>query len=312
MPAITLTDAATGSTAQILPELGCNCFSFRPAIGGEAIEALWAEPGFAPGHRPSRSGIPILFPFAGRLRGQTFRYDGRDYALADVQLNGPNAIHGFVFNRPWRVLRQEDDRIEATFQASVDDPALLAQWPADFRITAEYRVTGTSLAATYTVENPDQRPLPFGFGTHPYFRLPLGGAVDDCLVQVPASWVAILQDALPTGAAVSVDAARDLRSGRRYGDFQLDDVLTGLAAEHGRVATSVTDPSSGRTLTQTFDAAAFPYVVAFTAAHREAVCLEPYTTLPNAFELLAQGRDPNLLVLPPGGTWSTRIEMTLS
>lgn len=312
MAAITIRDAESGAAAQVLPEYGCNCCSFRPVVDGQEIETLWAEPGFAPGHRPSRSGIPILFPFAGRLRGRSFRYAGRDYALRDVQFNGENAIHGFVLGRPWRVVEQARDRLAATFQLSVDAPALAPQWPADFRITAAYRVFGATLRAAYTVENPDERPLPFGFGIHPYFRVPLGGtSTADCIVRVPAAAMAPTDDALPTGETVHIDAARDLRAGVRYGDLTLDDILTGLAGSGGRVATSIHDPGSGRTLTQTFDAD-FPYGVVFTPPHREAIAVEPYTTLPNAFELTEAGVDAGLRTLAPGETWTGRVEITLS
>src|SRR6476469_5735979 len=106
MTAITISDPKTGSTASILPELGFNCFSFKAAMNGQMIEALWAEPEFGPGNRPSRSGIPILFPFAGRLRGTSYCYLSREYHVSGAQMNGDNVIHGFVINRPWRVVER--------------------------------------------------------------------------------------------------------------------------------------------------------------------------------------------------------------
>src|SRR5262245_33777389 len=229
MPAITIADPDSGSTATILPELGFNCFSFRPVVAGNAHELLRSEPEFGPGHRPSRSGIPLLFPFPGRIRAGRFAWQGRDYTISGAQTNNGNAIHGFVMTRPWRVLEQLPSRAVGTFQASIDDPSLLEQWPADFRITVAYEVRDATLFSTVEIENPDDTELPFGFGTHPYFRLPIGGAsVDDCLVRVPAATMLEQQDQLPTGRTLPVDAARDLRAGARYGDLTLDDVLRDL------------------------------------------------------------------------------------
>ena len=35
-------------------------------------------------------------------------------------------------------------------------------------------MAGNTLTSDIEIENPDTKPLPFGFGTHPYFRVPLG------------------------------------------------------------------------------------------------------------------------------------------
>ena len=53
-------------------------------------------------------------------------------------------------------------------------------------------------------ENPDTGPLPFGFGTHPYFRVPLGGTSGaECRVTVPVEDQWELEGLLPTGRKTS-------------------------------------------------------------------------------------------------------------
>ncbi len=197
---ITITDSQSGAQAVVAPTLGFNCIGFVARPGGEPCEVLWTAPDFLAGTgKPSHSGIPLLFPFAGRLRGTSFEYQGQRYELEAGDGQG-NAIHGFVLNRPWRIAAQGADRVRGVFQASVDDPTLLARWPADFRITAEYSVVGNSLVADYTVENPDDKSLPFNLGTHPYFRIPLGGSgADECRVRVPVEYAWELTKLLPTG-----------------------------------------------------------------------------------------------------------------
>jgi aldose 1-epimerase len=79
---IEIADRASGSTASILPRLGFNCFSWRPVLDDGPREMLWAERDFeAGGKRPSGSGIPLLFPFPGRIGGATYQFNGRDYKL---------------------------------------------------------------------------------------------------------------------------------------------------------------------------------------------------------------------------------------
>src|SRR5207302_10517553 len=105
----------------------------------------------------------LLLPFAGRIRGTSFQFEGRQFALEAGDGQG-NALHGFVLNRPWRVTQQAGNRAIGQFQASVDDASILKRWPADFRMTADYQLSGNTLVAAYTIENPDTKPLPFGFG----------------------------------------------------------------------------------------------------------------------------------------------------
>ncbi|HEX5447005.1 MAG TPA: hypothetical protein VFW87_24535, partial [Pirellulales bacterium] len=59
---------------------------------------------------------------------------------------------------------------------------------------------------------------------------------------------------------------------------------------------------------QTFDDQ-FVACVVFNPPHRQAVCVEPYTMIPDPFALLAAGVDPHLRVLAPGGSFRTAIEI---
>jgi aldose 1-epimerase len=306
---IAIRDRSSGAQARVLPGLGFNCFSFEVDNAGRKLETLWSHPEIAGGAvKPSGSGIPLMFPFAGRIRGAQFTYEGKRYELTAADGLG-NAIHGFVLNRPWRVLRQEENLVAGVFQASVDEPALLSKWPADFRITAEYQLQGAMLVSEFLIQNPDTKPLPFGFGTHGYFRIPLGGSsADDCVVTVPVSNNWELDNLLPTGKQDSTPQVAQIARGMRAGDMRLDNVFGGVQFENHWAAASVWDPQSEHRLTLSFDDQ-FTACVVFNPPHREAVCIEPYTTLPDAFALREQGVDPHLQVLPPGGSFRTRIEM---
>src|SRR5688572_10369488 len=103
-PPIVLRDDRAGTSATILAGRGFNCYSFRAVHRGRLTELLWAEPGFEQGEgRPSRTGIPILFPFPGRARGTRLAFGGRTFVLEPGDAH-KNAIHGFVMNRPWEVI----------------------------------------------------------------------------------------------------------------------------------------------------------------------------------------------------------------
>jgi aldose 1-epimerase len=303
-----LRDDPSGATASISPEQGFNCFQFQAMLGGRPVEVLWSHPDFLAGtQKPSRSGVPILFPFAGRIRGTQFSFQGKSYPL-DVGDDFGNAIHGFVLNRPWRVTEHTTTMARGEFQASRDAVDVLASWPADFRIDVTYRLQGNALKMDTLVENPDQRPLPFWFGTHPYFRVPLvpGSDPAKCRVWVPADRQWQLDAMLPSGRVLPVGPHCDLQGGPAFTALRVDDILTGLRCDGGRCSCRIDDTQAGHSLEIAFGQE-FTECVVFVPPHREAICIEPYTSVSNAFELEGAGVHTGLRVLAPGESFRATI-----
>jgi len=308
MPPLQLRDSRTGSEAKILPELGFNCFQFSGVVNGRRVEVIDSDPDFETGGtRPSASGIPLLFPFPNRIAAGQFAWEGRPYNLP---LNKPpNAIHGFVFDRAWRVTFADSVTAVAEFQLSREAPDRMDLWPSDFVIQVKYALRGNALFSEITVRNPGDVPLPWGFGTHSYFRVPLSptSSRGRCLIQVPAAQTWELRDSLPTGRRMPVTADRDLREGWELQDRQLDDVYTDLAKTGNSSAsdsspqwiqTVLMDAEAGIEVVQSFDTS-FREVVAFTPPHGRSICMEPYTCVTNAVTLQQQGVDAGWNVLAP-------------
>jgi aldose 1-epimerase len=263
--------------------------------------------------KPTRSGIPLLFPFAGRIGGPEISFGGKKYEIADHLDDFGNPIHGFVMKRPWRVVEQAESRVTGEFQASVDEPTLLQKWPADFRIRVSYQISANALRSEFEVHNPDDKLLPFGLGTHAYFRVPLAakGDAKQCVLTVPARYDWALTDKLMPSTEVKITPlAEQLNQGLTIGDTSLDNLLTDLTFENRTCTTSLVDPAADRKLTVCFGDE-FANCVVFIPPHREAVCIEPYTTAPDAFRLQTMGVDARLRLLAPGSTWRAWVEMRL-
>lgn len=302
----------SGSRAEITPELGFNCHRFAVMHAGKLVEVLYAATNFTQGQeRPSGSGIPILFPFPGRIPGTSFVWRGKTYPL-EAGDNRGNAIHGFVHTRPWRLIEQAPSRVIGQFHAGRDDASLKYRWPADFRITATYLLEAAALKMRYLIENPGDVPLPCGLGTHPYFRLPLGGSdAGACIVKLPMSEQWELAEMLPTGLRLSVPDPARLAAGQPFADLKFDDVFAGLSFADGWCRPTIHDPGSGATITVSFNAA-FRECVVYTPPHREAICIEPYTCAAGAIELAGRSIDAGLRVLPPGSSFEARVEISLT
>ena len=310
---VKLVDASSGSTAVVLVGAGFNCYKFNAMVGDAPIDVLWSHPNFASGkERPSHSGIPLLFPYPGRLRGKMLEYAGKSYELEGSDPHG-NAIHGFCLTRPWEVVEHSAARLVGRFHASKIEPELLKKWPADFIVTVSYELSGGTLASRITIENPDDKPLPFGLGTHPYFRLPLGpnGTADDCLVTVPVKSYWELVDMLPSGKKLPATGSRGLADGLRFADAKLDDIFTDVQFSGDQAAATIVDPMNKRTLTVAFDNA-FSQVVVYNPPHREAICIEPYTCVPDQFEMVKKGVVEAPQTLAPGEKFACGYEIRIA
>jgi aldose 1-epimerase len=317
---LVLEEAGGQARAEVWPANGFNCYRWQVAHAGVTQDLLYADPQFFQGAKPTRSGIPILFPFPNRIRDGRFTWAGRTYELPLNDPGGKNAIHGFACRRPWRVVSRGADAASAwvtgEFVGSRDAPEALSLWPADYLLRVTFRLEARALRITAQVENPDQVGLPFGLGYHPYFRMPLlhGDKPEDSLVQAAAEQLWVLSDSLPRGDLAPVDAARDLRRPRRFGDLTLDDVLRVDQAAPPAAGLlhlgSLHQSGTGKEILRLESSPAFRELVVFTPPHRQAVCLEPYTCTTDAINLEQRGLDAGLRTLQLGERWQGEVVVT--
>ncbi len=306
---------AQGTQARVSPARGMNCYHLQVPLGGRSVSVLWAEGGFAAGKgRPSASGVPVLFPFPGRMQGNRLRWRGREFFFPYEDGLG-NAIHGLVLEQPWQVVEQQADCLRGRFRASEHLPKWQQHWPCDFELELLFQLLPRGLQVQATVRNPDQEELPWGLGLHPYFALPLGegGNAESCRIYVPAAAQVPLENMIPTGHLLrgSGTSAELLARDQPLEGRTLDDVLTELhPADHWEAA--VTDPENQ--VRVRIVAEGFPHAVVYTPPHRQAVCIEPYTCIPGVFNRVLEGTwqgrfDPGVRFLPPGQ--EERLQMTV-
>jgi len=297
--------------AKIAPQFGFNCFDFTVHVDGRFFSLIDAEEGFpTPASRPSGYGIPLLFPFPNRIRDGKYAWNGTSYEMPEdaVPSNRTNAIHGFCLDRPWRVTHQTAHRVTAEFQLSVDAPGRREFWPADFLIRGTYTLYATALSLDLQIENVDTVPLPWGFGTHAYFKVPLSaeGSPPDCLLVAPVDAHWKLEECLPTGEVLSLNEPySELPDGLRIGTASLDDVFR---LEPGARSCSIVDERAGYQMRQSFSPD-FTQLVIYTPPGRNAVCMEPYTCLTDAINLPQP--ESGMRTLDPGGTESLNVTIAL-
>ncbi|MCK0530454.1 aldose 1-epimerase family protein [Sphingobium agri] len=159
-----ITIASDGLTASINP-LGAELWSLTDAQGRELMTD--ANPRWWTGH------APLLFPFVGRSRGDSYRHGGRDY---------PMPQHGFARRMAFAQVEHLPESVTFRLEADAETRAV---YPFDFRLDMQFAVAGGTLMMTATVMNRGEADMPFSFGYHPAFAwpLPYGGAADAHVVE---------------------------------------------------------------------------------------------------------------------------------
>lgn len=105
-----------------------------------------------------RGGIPVLFPYAGKLVDGTFNH-------ANTKMNQ----HGFGRNKAWTVLEQKPDLLRVSL--SPDDETL-AVYPFKFSAEQRYTILPRGLLVELLITNDHSAPMPVSPGWHPYFNCP--------------------------------------------------------------------------------------------------------------------------------------------
>lgn len=302
---------ADGSSAEVWPSHGFNCLRWRmPKPDGTLADLLYVAPDWDANPVPTRSGHPVLFPFPNRLLHGQLPFQGTTHQLAKNENTGVHAIHGFTPRAAWRVVDSGTDASSAfvtgEFQISKDAPST-AVWPADGRLRLTYRLTPVGLRLEAEVDAPDGKPMPFGLGYHPYFRLPTDAPnVDGYTVQASAGELWELAANMPTGTKTPATGELDFQTGRTLGATVLDHLYTAVRPTGTDEVASIAVPGGGKLSIH----AGGPWreLLLFTPPHRQAVAIEPYTCATDAANLEAKGLSAGWRVLAPGERFAAAVE----
>jgi aldose 1-epimerase len=144
--------------------------ALRPDLGG-SIAGLWraglpvlrsTEPGAL--DRSRASACYPLAPYSNRLGYRRFRFHGQDHQVAANVEDGPHALHGVAWQRPWTVLSSDATHAEIAYRHEAD-----AHWPFAFTVQQRFSLAPGHLRVEGTLHNDAPQPQPAGLGWHPYF-----------------------------------------------------------------------------------------------------------------------------------------------
>lgn len=326
-----LREPSTESEAWILPEVGANCVRFVTSVDGHLVEVIRLPDSWDAFHaRPTFHGAAVLFPFPGRIRGGRFSFAGKTHQLELNEPDAGNAIHGCVARQPWSQLETSADEAGAsiTYGIGMDSrDELLELYPFPFRLNLSITLRNGHLIHGFAAENLGSTPMPIGLGLHPYFPLPLGnrGEVDECEIWIDAPYFWDQQHAIPTGDSRRAEESLDLRTPRSLRalasigiggpDRMLNVCYSQFSDRHGPRPTphgircGVRNPRSGCEVVVE-PSSAFSACVAYVPPSRDKISFEPHTCVPNAFNLVNEGRTVGTITLGRREFWRGTIDIS--
>lgn len=104
---------------------------------------------------------PILFPFVGRLKEDTYVFKGKTYHLPQ---------HGFARDKTFEVVKQTKETMTLMLK---EDKHTLCHYPFSFNLYVTYELKENQLNVSYKVQNTGKEEMYFSLGAHPAFCLPL-------------------------------------------------------------------------------------------------------------------------------------------
>lgn len=273
-----------GASAVVIPELGGTVASlcFPTTDGPREVlfchEHFWDKTSVA-----TRGGIPLLFPICGRLAEGKYEILGRGATLP---------IHGFAMRRPWRVMERAEGKLELALTHPSDE-----HYPFAVELTSCFELRRSEFTLHFTVRNMGEIPMPFSAGWHPYFLTPSDQHGKAAMrVRVPADasgryessytavsqWGPLLSTSLSPAHPLFKEAlhrANDDTASVTWPDGFMVELKTGRS-----------------------DGDFIPYWQLHTEADKPFICVEPWTSPPNA---LNSGE--GLTHLASNGEWRMQL-----
>lgn len=241
-------------------------------------EAAWAG---------SPAGIPLLHPWANRLRGTHYRVGGREIELDPasplLRFDGNGLpLHGVPWSLlDWEVLDASDAALSA--RLAWNRPQWRAVFPFEHELylSIALRPDAVRIATTLVAGPRDAVPVSFGF--HPYVGIPGLPREQWRLTLPPMSRLVLDSQRLPTGARIAFEGFDG-----PLGDLSLDHAFAPRARARLAIA------GAGRRICVEW-LAGYRYAQVYAPAGEDCIALEPMTAPTSA---LADGND--LPLVPPG------------
>ena len=110
-----------------------------------------------------------MFPFANRIKDGEYTFNNLKYKLQCNEIDKNNALHGFVYNKPFEVIDSLATQEFASLTLLYKDDGKTEGFPFKFNIELTYKLYKNGIILSIKAVNNDKSSFPFNIGWHPYF-----------------------------------------------------------------------------------------------------------------------------------------------
>ena len=296
---LTLESLKSGEYAALLPENGGTVHQIALSSGkGAPQEILQSDHPEEIALNPWFRGR-ILFPFDDRIHAGRYRFEGKEYHLPINDPEGADALHGFLYAQPLRVLHSESNQqmARAVLEGEVADRP---GYPFHLHIRLVYTLDANGFHIEMHIKNIGDAAAPFSVGWHPYFRSD-GSDISHTRLLVPAErYVEMDEKLVPTGSLRPVQGSEiDFRQPKQIGSLDLDH---GFENTDGYMECSTAD-----LYIRIEQSDLFSYSQVFVPPDRKSVAMEPISAAADAFNKPELG----LRILAPGAKATGQISVSI-
>ena len=273
-----------------------------PELGGLIASLAYAEVDvlrpLTPGSfDPLSSASFPLVPFANRIAGGRFSWNGSRVRLPANFPGETSAIHGFGWQNRWRLLEASRSQCILSHEWRGMErhpwPPEVAAWPWSYRAEQHISVGDDGCSVKLTLINCSDNAMPAGLGLHPYFRR----RPETCLTFSARHVYLMGSQYLPDGRLAPASHFADFASGANLPEGTIDHCF----AQWGNVATLQDDIG-----TMTLTASGSRHLHLYAPSDPETLCLEPVSHMPDAINKHAD----EMLSLQPGEETSLTMHIS--
>lgn len=210
---------------------------------------------------------PVLFPFVGRLKNDSFLHEGKTYEMKQ---------HGFARDMEHQMVSKTDTSIWFKLVTSEET---LAKFPFSFALNIGYELTDNELKVLWEVSNNSvDKHMHFGIGAHPAFNCPIHGEDSKAGYKLYFGGVDEIRhhgnDAV-TGLSIDEDLVLPLENHRATITPDFFDRCTYIVEGNQTGEIGIEDPEGNRFLTVLFD---MPLFGLWSPEGKNApfLCIEPW------------------------------------
>jgi aldose 1-epimerase len=281
-----LTLTAGDLVLDLASEIGGSVASFRMRRPDGLVNLMRSMPEKALADRNAggASMFPMV-PFANRIIGNRFDFEGRTYQLQPNVPGEPFAIHGTGWQSQWTVGAANETSAELHLEHLTSDE------PYSYSAFQRFHLHPDHLTVTTGVTNYGNRAMPFGFGQHPGWDRQAGVTLR---FRSTHYWLGgsdrVATERIATPPELDFSAARHLPPAWRdncYGGWD------GCA--------EITFPQSGIGI-RIEAAPLFQHLMLYCDPAKPFFCVEPQTHAAGAWNRIVENDQSNLglIVLKPG------------